>query len=84
MDYICVAKPKEVFNVYGESIGKTNTRFLCYDKTIGRNRIYRQDVYGMLQYKNLKILKYKSNKYAQKICDLINDEYGDEFEVKEE
>lgn len=82
--YICFSEPKEVFNVYGESIGKTNTRFLCYDKTIGRKRIYRQDSLGMLQFKNLVILKYKTKKYAEKICKLINDEYGDNFEVKEE
>lgn len=82
--YICVAQPKEVFNVYGESIGKTNTRFLCYDKTIGRRRIYRQDALGMLQFKNLRLLKYKSKKYAEKVCKLINDEYGDDFEAKEE
>lgn len=85
-EYICIAPSKEQFNVNGKSLGMSGERALYYAKDIGRHRIYRSQ-YPVEPYyfngvdinKNLRILKYKSITYAQKVCDLINDAYGDDF-----
>lgn len=85
-EYICIAPSKELFNVSGESLGMSGKRALYYSTRIGRHRIYRSQ-YPIEPYyfngvdinKQLKLLKYKSIKYAQKVCDLINNAYGDDF-----
>lgn len=89
--YIIVSNPKEQFNVKGESLGLSEARALYYLPTIGRHRIYRSAIplqpyifNGVDINKNLKLLKYKSKSSAQKVCDEINEVYGDDFYVKEE
>lgn len=79
-EYICIAPSKEQFNILGESLGMSGKRALYYHTDIGRTRIYRSKYPKALCFnKKLKLLKYKSLKYAQKICDLINTNYGDNF-----
>ena len=66
--YICVNKEKDTA--------------LYYEKSIGRNRIYRQS-YPISLYKNLKLWDFKSLKGAQKLCDNINSRQGVIFEPME-
>ena len=89
MKYICVAPSKEVFNVYGESLGIEGERALYYSSDIGYRRIYRSSFpiepyyfKGVNINKNLKLLKCNTLKKAQSMCDEINRVYGDDFEPK--
>lgn len=84
--YICIAPEKEVFNVYGKSLGVEPKRALYYSTDVGRHRIYRNSYpldsfyfNGVDINKKLKPLKYKSLEYARKICGEINKAYGDNF-----
>lgn len=89
--YIIVSNPKEQFNVNGKSLGLSKARALYYSTDVGRHRIYRSAMplqpylfKGVDVNKKLKLLKYKSKSYAQKVCDEINEVYDDNFYVKEE
>ena len=86
-EYICIAPSKEVFNVTGKSLGMSGERALYYSSDVGRHRIYRSSYPKEPYYfrgedinKKLRLLKYKSLKYAQSVCDEINRVYGDDFE----
>lgn len=88
-EFICVAPSKEVFNVYGESLGIEGERALYYSSDIGTHRIYRSSFPIEPYYfkdvdinKKLKLLKYNTIEEAQSICDEINEVYGDDFEPK--
>ncbi len=88
-EIICVAPAKEVFNVYGESLGIEGERALYYSSDVGKHRIYRNS-YPVEPYyfrgvdinKKLKLLKYKTIQEAQSICDEINEHYKDNFEPR--
>lgn len=69
MEYIIVAE---------DSAG--SRRALYYLRSIGRRRIYRRRM--IFRETGLVILKYKTESYAQKICDHINRVYNDNFKVK--
>lgn len=76
--YVCIAPSKEQFDNYDNYLGESGERALYYHTDIGRNRIYREE-YPICSIKKLKLLKYKSLKYAQQVCDVINNAYGDNF-----
>ena len=80
--YICLQRSKEVFNVYGNSLGQSGDSALYYSTEIGRRRIYRQ-TYPIPMYKKLRLLTYKNKKNAQKVCDYINKLFNDNYEVVE-
>lgn len=88
--YICLSPSKEQFNVNGESLGMSGERALYYAKSVGKHRIYRS-TYPLEPYifkgKNinddLELLYFNTSIEAQRICDEINDVYGDDFVVKE-
>lgn len=84
--YICIAPSKDMFDVYENYLGESGERALYYSSDVGRHRIYRSSYPKEPYYfngkdinKKLKILKYKSLEYAQKVCDEINSVYGDDF-----
>lgn len=89
-EYICVAPSKEVFNVYGESLGMQGERALYYSKDIGKHRIYRQSYPIEPEYfkgkninRNMELLTFKDRYKAQELCDEINEIYNDNFKAIE-
>lgn len=78
MKYICVAPSKEVFDVNGKSLGIEKKRALYYAKDVGRRKIYRR-TYLEPDSMVFKLLKYKTKKYAQKVCEAVNEAYNDNF-----
>lgn len=90
MKYVCVAPSKELFNIKGESLGMSGERALYYSESVGEHRVYRQ-AYPIKPYywefKNLNedmiLFEFDSKEEAQKLCDEINEAYGDNFIVKE-
>lgn len=88
-EFICVAPSKEVFNIYGESLGIEGERALYYSSDVGPHRIYRSSFPIEPYYfrgkdinRKMKLLKYETIQEAQSICDEINRVYGDNFEPK--
>ena len=80
--YVCLQRSKEVFDVYGKSLGESGDSALYYFIKIGRRRIYRQ-TYPIPMYKGLKLLTYKNKKNAQKVCDYTNKIFDSNYEVVE-
>lgn len=71
MKYIVTKQPIEQFNCKGESLGMSDKLAVFYFPRIGRLRYYRQ---SMAQpQKGLKLLSFKTEKGAQKVCDTINE-----------
>jgi len=82
MKYFCWQASKEEFNYKGESLGMSDELAIYYDKTIGRRRNYRQ-TYPIPMYKGLVLKTFKSKKNAQELCDYTNEQFGNNFQVKE-
>lgn len=80
--YICLQKSREVFDVYGNSLGQSGKSALYYSIKIGRRRIYRQ-TYPIPMYKGLRLLTYKNKKNAQKVCNYTNKIFNNNYEVVE-
>ena len=89
MKYICIAPSKEQFNVNGESLGMSGERALYYSESVGKHRVYRQS-YPLEPYywglkdinEDMKLFEFKNKEKAQKLCNEINEVYGDDFIVK--
>lgn len=88
--YICFSPSKEQFDVKGNSLGMSGERAVYYAKSVGKHRIYRSS-YPIEPYmfkgkdinKDLELLIFNTSIEAQRVCDEINDVYGDYFVVKE-
>lgn len=78
--FICTSDMILKSNVKGK-VFTTLKRALFYLPAVGRSRLYR----GTLENPQggLKLLKYKTREYAQKVCDQINSAHGDDFKVEE-
>lgn len=84
--YICFQKAKEQFDCNGKSLGMGEDLAIYYDKRIGRRRNYRQtypNLPDLPMYRGLKLKTFKNKKNAQKLCDYINQNFGNNFEVIE-
>lgn len=85
--YICVAPEKEMFNIYGESLGIQSARALYYSPDVGTHRVYRQSYpfpeveiwNGKNINENLKLLQLDTLEEAIDICKDINNFYKDNF-----
>ncbi len=78
--YICYSKGKIISN--GEKEFHTGERALYYNMNLHRRRIYRSG-FPVAFYPSLRLFIYKNKKTAQRLCDLVNEKYGDNFEPKE-
>lgn len=89
--YVCFSSGiTYTFDSNGEKLETNGDRALYYDSDIGKRRIYRQsyplrpDIIDGIDYtKGLKLCMFDTPKQAQKLCNKINKEYCDDFEVKE-
>lgn len=79
--FIITSEPKEQFDFKGKSLGMGHKRALFYSPSVGRTRVYRNSFSSPQG--NLKILEYKSRSYAQKICDRVNKNLGEDFKVEQ-
>lgn len=53
-------------------------RALYYASSVGKSRVYR-NTYPVPMYKGLKLFAYKKKENAEKLCEEINNVYGDDF-----
>ena len=75
-EYICESFSKDVLKD-GVVIGNSGHRLLYYDYTLGRTRIYRNSCPCATMH--LRVLTFKSELGAKKVCDYINECYNDNF-----
>lgn len=88
--YICFSPSKDQFDVNGNSLGMSGDRAVYYAKSVGKRRIYRS-LYPIEPYmfkgedinKDLELLIFNTSIEAKRICDEVNNVYGDNFIVKE-
>lgn len=81
-NYIITSEPKEEFNASGESLGMSSKLAVFYSPLIGgRQRYYRQVMSNPS--KGLKLLTFKTEKAAQKVCDTTNNVSGGGWTVEE-
>lgn len=73
-NYIVTSEPKEQFNVNGESLGMSDKSAVFYSPSIGRRRYYRQSLTN--PQKGLKLLTFKTEKAAQRVCDFTREVSG--------
>lgn len=74
--YIITSEPIEQFDFKGKSLGFSEKSAIFYCSSVGRCRYYKNSLIS--PNKGLKILSFKSKKYAMKICNIINEiSYGD-------
>jgi len=81
MKYIVTSEPKELFNVYNESLGMSEKRALFYLTQIGKRRWYRRDLNN--PGKGFKILQYSTKEAAEKVALEFNTACGEDFKVEE-
>ncbi|MEI8142853.1 MAG: hypothetical protein WCG90_08305 [Chitinophagia bacterium] len=68
--YIITLEPIEQFDAKGKSLGMSDLLGIFYSPSIGRKRYYRQSL--STPQKGLKLLTFKSEKGAKKVCDITN------------
>lgn len=80
MKLIITKDPVEVFNYKGLSLGMSEKIAVFYCPSIGRKRYYRDSISS--PQKGLKLLSFKTEKAAQKVCDITNEVSGGGFRVE--
>lgn len=80
--FFCWQASKEEFDYKGKSLGMSEELAIYYARDIGRRRNYRQ-TYPVPMYKNLVLKTFKRKQNAQKLCDYTNENFGNNFIVKE-
>lgn len=70
--FIITAEPFEQFNCKNESMGMSEKLAVFYSPQIGRTRYYRNSLNNP-NIKGLKLLSFKTEKWAQKVCDITNE-----------
>ncbi len=78
--YIITSDPKQQFDVKGKSLGMSGKAAVFYSPSIGRTRLYRQNM--TKPQKGLKLLTYKRLSKAQSICDRTNEISNGGFKVE--
>lgn len=78
--FIVTSEQKDALDYLGKKIGVTEKRVLCYSKSLGKRRIYRDSLKNCTQ--KLHILEYKTEQKAQDACDQVNEAYNDDFKVE--
>lgn len=80
-NYFVTSEQKEEFNEKGEYLGISDKLAVFYLPTIGRRRYYRQSLLN--PQRGLKLLTFKTEKSAKKVCDSINEFSGGGWVVSE-
>jgi len=75
------APAKEHFDYRGISLGMGNDRKIYYPKSVGKHRAYRSDANNPA--KGLTLMTFSSKESAQKVADYTNENFNDNFEVRE-
>jgi len=70
--FIITAEPIEQFNCKNESVGMSPKMAIFFSPKDGRRRYYRNS-YPTPNIKSLKLLSFKTEKAAQKACDITNE-----------
>jgi len=79
--YIITLEPQKQFNVKGESLGISDKLAVFYSPSIGRKRYYRQSI--STPQKGLKLLTFRTEKAAQKVCDTTNEVSGSGWKIEQ-
>lgn len=78
--FIVTSEEKPCKNYLGEIIGTTEKRALCYAKTVGKHRTYRE---SFELNKGFCYQTFKTKELAQEAADYVNESYNDDFKVEE-
>jgi len=78
--YMVATELKEVLDCNGRDTGKLEKIAVFYSPEFGRRRYYRRDI--RIPQEKLKLLDFKSENEAQKVCDIMNNISGIGFSVQ--
>ena len=68
--YIITSEPQRNLSFKGDTVEMTEKRGIFYLPSIGRRRLYKQNINSPT--KGLKLLEFKTKSEAQKRCDDVN------------